>query len=120
MRHALLLLASILTLAGCSRGMVGTVVTVTNESAGAISNAVVWGTGFSNHLGVIAAGDASSVTFRPSADSGVTLAFDVAGKRMNSGSREHVATAVDYSVGFIIKPDLSVFSGSGIRHAVDK
>jgi hypothetical protein len=114
------LIVPMLSIVGCSHGTVGTVVTVTNQSPGAISNISISGIGFSNHLGVLLPGESRDVTVRPTAESGVALAFDTAGRRVDSGAREHVEPSVDFQLMFIVKRDLSISTGSGVRHAVDK
>jgi hypothetical protein len=50
----------------------------------------------------------------------VTLSFQSGGRTFDSGSREYVEGGVDYQVMLTIKPDLTIGSGSGLRHAVDK
>jgi len=49
----LILLATIVALAGCSRSPF---VTITNRSTNTLANVVVSGSGFSNHIDSIAAG----------------------------------------------------------------
>lgn len=80
----LFILTAVVALAGCSRAPV---VTVTNHSAGTLSNIVVSGSGFSEHIDSIAPGGDHKLTVHPKGETGVRVAFDAGGQHVDSGEQ---------------------------------
>lgn len=105
------LLCCLALLAGCSRD---TVINVTNNSSGSVSNVIVSGNGFTNALGTIDSRTTRKVSVHPAGESGVRLTFTSGGRQFNSGDREYVEAA-GYSVSLTIEPDLSIVSDSALR-----
>ena len=108
----LLILAAIVTLAGCSRAPV---LTITNRSTNALANVVVSGSGFSNRIDSIAAGAESRLTVRPRGESGIRIAFDAGGQHIDSGEQGYFEASGGYRVAVTVAPDLKVSVSSDLE-----
>jgi hypothetical protein len=82
--QSLIILSMLVGAAGCSRAPV---LTITNESSLTLSNVVVSGSGFSEHVGNIAAGGERQLSVRLRGESGVRLVFDAGPQHVDSGER---------------------------------
>ena len=92
-----------LTLSGCSDSAV---VTITNRSSIVLSNVVVLGSGFTNRFASIAAGAKQQFAVLPRGESGLRVAFDAAGQRIDSGENGYFEAR--YGVSAVIGTNLSV------------
>ena len=79
-----ILLATVVMVAGCSRAPV---ITIANQSSVTLSNLVVSGSGFSARVGEIAAGRKRKLTVLPSGESGVRVVFDAGGNTLILANR---------------------------------
>lgn len=114
MRFSTAILAlAVMTFAGCSRGPV---VSVTNRSTVAISNAVVSGPLFTNAIGTLQPGEERSVVVHPRGESHVRLTFETGGQKVDSGGLEYFEESSMYSVSFTVTANLQVESASTIKH----
>ena len=100
----LIVLALVLAWAGCSRE---TSMTVTNHSAGILTNIVVSGSGFSEPIGSLTAGSERQLAIHPRGESGVRGAFDAGDRHIDAGEQGYFE-AGDYRVSVTIEPDLTV------------
>ena len=108
----LILFAALVALAGCSRTPA---ITISNRSTSVLSNIVVSGSGFSNRIDCIAAGAECRLTVRPPGESGLRVAFDVGGHRVDVDDLAYIEAAGGYHVAVIVQPDLKVSATSTIR-----
>jgi hypothetical protein len=108
----LILLATIVALTGCSRAPV---ITISNRSTNALANVVVSGSGFSNRIDSIAAGAESRFTVRPRGESGLRVAFDAGGQRIDVDDLAYIEAGGGYRVAVTVQPDLKVSASSNIR-----
>lgn len=67
-------------------------VVIQNRSLANISNVVVSGSGFSESVGTIAAGDEIKVSMHPHGDSSIRIVFDANGQHYDSGDQAYIAT----------------------------
>ncbi len=107
-----IMLASVVMLAGCSRAPV---VTITNRSTNVLANVVVSGSGFSNRIDSIAAGGERRLTVRPRGESGLRIAFDAGGQHIDSGEQDYFEAGGGYRVAVTVEPDLKVSVSSDLR-----
>jgi hypothetical protein len=107
-----IILAAIVTLAGCSRAPV---ITIDNRSTSAIANIVVSGSGFSERIDNIAAGAKTTLTVHPRGESGVRLAFDADGRHIDAGEQGYFEAGGEYRVSVIVEPELKVSVSSQLR-----
>jgi len=110
--HYAIILATIVTLAGCSRAPV---ITIDNRSTSAIANIAVSGSGFSERIDNIAAGAKTTLTVHPRGESGVRLAFDADGRHIDTGEQGYFEAGGGYRVSVIVEPDLKVSVSSQLR-----
>ena len=114
MRSSTTILALLVTtLVGCSRGPV---VSVTNRSTTAISNAVVSGPLFTNVIGTLRPGEERSVVVHPRRESHVRLTFEAGGQKVDSGGLEYFEESSMYRVSLTVTTNLQVESSSTIKH----
>ena len=100
-----LALIAITASAGCSRAPV---LTISNRSPQTVINVVVSGTGFTQSVGNIAPGAEQRVSLSPRGESGVRIAFDASGKRVDSGEQGYFESSGGYRVKAIIETNLNV------------
>lgn len=108
----LILLALVFVLASCSRE---TGLTVANHSPGVITNIVVSGSGFSEHLDHLAAGLERGLLVHPRGESGIRVAFDAASRHIDVGEQGYFEGGGRYRVAVIIEPDLNVTVSSALE-----
>jgi len=108
----LIMLMAIVTLTGCSRAPV---VTITNRSTNALANVVVSGSGFSNRVTTIAAGGESSLTVRPTGESGLRIAFDAGNQHIDVDDLAYIERRGGYRVTVTVQPDLKVVASERVR-----
>lgn len=81
MDHAKLVLTSIVALLfGCSQGVP---IAITNQSGRALQNVTVSGSGFSQHLSSIPAGETATLRVHPKGETGVAIGFERGGKKFS-------------------------------------
>ena len=97
---------------GCSRGPV---VSITNGSTVAISNAVVSGPLFTNAIGTLQPGEERNVVVHPRGESHVRLTFEASGKKIDSGGLEYFEESSIYRVSLRVTTNLQVESSSTIK-----
>jgi hypothetical protein len=105
-----IMFAAALALTGCSGS---TVVTITNRSSITLFNIVVSGSGFTNRVERIAPGAEQRLAVHPRGESGLRVAFDAAGQKIDSGEQGYFE-AQGYRVSAVIGTNLSVFISSGL------
>ncbi len=108
----LILLATLVALAGCSRAPV---ITISNRSTNTLANVVVSGSGFSNRIDSIAPGAERSFTVRPPGVSGLRVTFDTGGQRIDVDDLAYIEARGGYRVAVTVQPDLKVSASSNIR-----
>ena len=97
---------------GCSRHPQ---VTVRNNSGVTITNVVISGHGFSEKLRDIVPGGSERAALRPTADSGLRLAFDANGTRHSPPENGYLEASPHYRVTAIVAADFSVKVESSIQ-----
>ncbi len=97
--------SALLAAAGCSRAPV---LTIKNQSSLTLSNVVVSGTGFSQGIGSIPAGDEHRLTVRPRGDSDVRLVFDAGTNHVDSAAQGYFEAGGGYRVAVTVGTNLSV------------
>ncbi len=100
------------TLAGCSPAPV---VTIANQAPVGLANVVVSGTGFSRSVGNIAPGAQAVVAVSPRGESGLRIAFDAAGRHIESGDLAYLENNGGYRVAVTVAPDLRVAAHTEIK-----
>jgi len=101
-----------LGLVGVLPGLVGCSgspeVELRNDSPQTVSNLVVSGTGFTERIGTVRAGEGRRFRVRPTGESGVRIEFEVGGRRVDSGSLGYVEPRVGSRIRAVIGTDLEV------------
>jgi hypothetical protein len=97
---------------GCSRH---TKIMVYNNSGVTITNVVISGSGFSEKLSDIVPGGSERAAVRPTADSGLRLAFDANGTRYNPPEDGYLEASPHYRVTATVAPDFTVKVESSIK-----
>ena len=110
--YSFIMVAVLAVAAGCSRTPV---ITVKNRSPLTISNVVVSGSGFTNHIATIAAGAEHQLTVQPSGDSGVRLLFDAGMQHIDSGNQGYFEARGGYRITATVGTNLSVSVTSNTR-----
>jgi hypothetical protein len=90
-------------------------VTVRNNAGIKITNVVISGTGFSEKLGDIVPGGSERSAARPTAESGLRLAFDANGTRHNLPEDGYLEASPHYRVTASVAADFSVKVESSIK-----
>ena len=105
-----IIFAVAVALTGCSGS---SVVTIANRSSVTISNVVLSGSGFTNRFESLAPGAEQHFTVRPRGESGLRVAFDAAGQKVDSGEQGYFE-ADSYRVSAVVGTNLSVSVSSGL------
>ena len=79
-----------------------------NHSGVTITDVVISGTGFSEKLGDIGPGHHANAAVRPTADSGLRVAFDANGKRHSPPEDGYLEASPHYRVTATVAPDFTV------------
>jgi hypothetical protein len=98
------MVAGLVAVTGCSRAPV----TITNQSPFILSNVVVSGSGFSEHIATIEAGEDCRLSVRPRGESGLRLVFEVGTQRVDSGEQGYFEGGGNYRVKATVDTNLSV------------
>lgn len=112
LRHMCLAFLFSLGMAGCSRHPQ---VTVRNNSGVTITNVVISGSGFSEKLSDIVPGGSDRAAVRPTADSGLRIAFDANGTRHSPPEDGYLEASPHYRVTATVAADFSVKVESSIE-----
>ena len=104
MHFSRVILLAALALTGCSGS---SVVMISNQSSMTVSNVVLSGSGFTNRFESIAPGAKQHFVVRPHGESGLRVAFDAAGRRVDSGEQSYFESD-GYRVSAVISTNLSV------------
>jgi hypothetical protein len=107
-----IVVAAFLAVVGCSRAPV---ITVTNQSALTLSNAVVSGSGFLERVGTIAPGGEHRLKVRPRGESGVRVVFDAGTQHVDSGEQGYIEAGGGYRVTATVRTNLSVLISDDMR-----
>jgi hypothetical protein len=99
------LVTGLTLIVGCSRSVQ---LTVVNRSTSALNNVVVSGSGFSQSVGTIPAGEQRQISVQPSGESGVRLVFDANGKHVSAPTTGYFEANSAYKVTATVTPDLQV------------
>jgi hypothetical protein len=108
----LLTIAALVLAAGCSQAPV---ITIKNQSPLTISNIVLSGSGFTNHIAAIPAGSEHRLTVRPTGDSGIRLVFDAGTQHIDSGSQGYFEARGGYRITATVGTNLSVSVSEALR-----
>jgi hypothetical protein len=98
-------LSATMALSGCSRG---TNLKVINRSTAELTNVVATGSGFTQSLGSIPAGEQRNVSVSPRSESALQVDFDVKGKHFTSGRQGYFESGSNAKVTAIVATDFSV------------
>jgi hypothetical protein len=90
-------------------------VTVHNNSGVTITNVVISGSGFPEKVSDIVPGGSERAAVRPTADSGLRLAFDANGTRYNPPEDGYLEASPHYRVTATVAPDFTVKVESSIK-----
>jgi hypothetical protein len=99
------LLGLTLGLSGCTRGAN---LNVVNRSTVELTNVVATGSGFTQSIGSIPAGQQHSVSISPRSESGLKLDFDANGRRFTSGPQGYFEGGSSAKVTATVAPDFTV------------
>ena len=99
-------------LAGCSRAPI---VTITNLSPVSLTNVVLSGSGFSEHINSIAPGAERRLTVHPRGESGVRVEFDAGSQHIDAGEQGYFEAGGGYRVAVTVQPDLKVSVSSDLQ-----
>ncbi len=100
-----LILSVMVLLSGCTRGAQ---ITVVNRSTAELTNVIAAGTGFSQAVGSIPAGEQRSVSVSPRGESGLQINFDANGKHFLSIPQGYFEGGSSYKVTATVAPDFTV------------
>jgi hypothetical protein len=106
--QCLIILACFFTVALLSSCTRGAQLTVVNRSTTELTNVVATGTGFSQAIGSISAGEERSVSVSPRGESSLQLDFDANGKHFSSAPQGYFAGSSSYKVTATVAPDFTV------------
>src|SRR4030095_16144385 len=110
----MILSGAITALAGCS---LSPVLSITNRSSLELTNVILIGSGFTQRVDSITAGEECRLTVHPRGDSGVRLAFDAGGQHIDTGEQGYFEASGGYRVCVTVGPDLKVSVSSDLeRH----
>ena len=112
MSRILILLAVVFAWAGCSRE---TGLTVANHSPAMLTNIIVSGSGFSEHIDSLAAGSERRLIVHPQGESGVRVAFDASGRHIDVDEQGYFEGGGAYRVAVTIEQDLKVRVSSELK-----
>lgn len=110
--RVLSVLVMIAALAGCSRE---TGLTVANHSSGVVTNISIAGSGFSERIDRLAAGEEHRLAVHPRGESGARVAFDMGGRHIDIGEQGYFEGGGGYRVAITIEPDLNVTVSSELE-----
>ena len=110
--QALILIAAVATMAGCS---CAPVITITNQSSVTLSNVVVLGSGFSNRIDSIAAGGVHRLAVHPKGESGLRIVFDAGVQHVDSGELAYIEAGGHYRVSTTVSTNLSVSASTDLQ-----
>ena len=111
-KRSLIIVAVMLAWAGCSRE---TGLTVENRSSGVLTNVVVSGSGFSEHIDRLTAGSERQLAVHSRGESGVRVAFDAGNRHVDAEEQGYFEGGGGYRVAVIIEPDLTVTVSSELE-----
>src|SRR4051812_40589524 len=94
----------LMAVTGCSRS---SVVKITNRSSMTLSNLVLSGSGFTNHIERITPGEEKDFTPRSRGESGLRITFEVGGRSIDSGELGYFE-ANGYHVSAVINTNFTV------------
>jgi hypothetical protein len=98
-------LGSTMALSGCTRGAN---LSIVNRSSTELTNVVATGSGFTQAIGSIPAGQQHSISVRPRSESGVKLDFDANGQHFTSAPQGYFEGGSSAKVTAIVAPDFTV------------
>lgn len=107
-----IMVVTTLAAAGCSRAPV---LTIKNQSTLTLSNVVVSGSGFSESIMNIPAGEELRLRVRPRGESGVRLVFDAGKQHVDSGSQGYFEAGGGYRITATVETNLSVSVSEELR-----
>jgi hypothetical protein len=100
-----MLVVSRVGLAGCSSSPI---ITVTNRSDAVLTDVVVSGLGFSEHIQGLPAGTSKTLTVRPRGESWLRVSFDSRGRHVDVDDLAYIEASDGYRVAVNVQPDLKV------------
>jgi hypothetical protein len=96
---------STIVLSGCTRGAN---LSVINRSATELTNVVATGSGFTQSIGTIPAGQQREVSVRVPGESALKLDFDANGKHFTSDRQSYFEGGYNLKLTAIVAPDFTV------------
>jgi hypothetical protein len=97
-------LSATMALSGCSRSAK---LNIINRSTAELTNVVATGSGFTQSIGSIPAGEQRNVSVSPSSESGLQLEFDAKGKHFKSVPQGYFEGGSNTKVTATVLPDFS-------------
>jgi hypothetical protein len=94
-----------MTLSGCTRE---TNLNIVNRSTTELTKVVATGSGFTQSIGSIPAGEQRNVLVSPRGESALKLDFNANGKHHTSGSQGYFEGGYNYKVTATVSPDFTV------------
>lgn len=94
-------------------------VTVVNNSGVVITGVVISGSGFTHEVGDIRCGGSAKAAVRPTADSGLRLAFGANGRRHTPPQDGYLEASPHYRVTATVAPDFTVKVESNIKPEIN-
>jgi len=79
-----------------------------NDAPQTVSNLVVSGTGFTERIGTVRAGEGRRFVVRPTGESGVRIEFEAGGRRVDSGSQGYIEPRGGSRIRAVIGTNLDV------------
>lgn len=104
---SVLVLGSTMSFSGCTRSK-DININVVNRSSVELTNVVATGSGFSQSIGSIPAGQERNISVSPRSESGLKLDFDAQGKRFASEPQGYFESGSGAKVKAIVSPKFSV------------
>lgn len=98
-------LGCIMPISGCTHNAN---LNVINRSSTEITNVVATGSGFTQSIGSIKAGEQRSISVSPSGESGLQLEFDAKGKRFKSVPQGYFESGSNAKVTATVSPEFVV------------
>jgi hypothetical protein len=96
-------------LSGCSRG---TNLHIVNRSTAELTNVIATGSGFTQSISSIPAGEQRNVSVSPRSESALQVDFDVKGKHFTSGRQGYFESGSNAKVTATVSPDFTVVVGT--------
>jgi hypothetical protein len=102
---SVLALSCLMPLSGCTRDAK---LNVINRSTTELTNVVAIGSGFTQSIGAIKAGEQRSISVKPTSESGIQLEFTAKGKQFKSVPQGYFEGGANAKVTATVSPEFTV------------